>query len=278
MSIYKHDINMRGFGTWPLKGQDAQDAIANAVKVGYRAIDTAQMYENEADVWSALKATGIPRDQLCITTKVAPDNFTPERFIPSVEASIKALGGTPPDVLLLHWPTVGGDCVPALELLQQAHDKGLAGEIGISNYTIAQMKTATETLTSPIAVNQVEFHPLINQSKLYDAASAMGIPISAYCPIVKGKVLEVPDFAEIGAPYGKGAVQVALRWILQKGVMPLPMSTKPKNIASNFDIMDFALNNVDMARIDALAKRTNYRQVVNVPWAPDWDNNSFTTG
>ena len=155
MSIYKHDINMRGFGTWPLKGQDAKDAVANAVKVGYRAIDTAQMYENEADVWSALKATGIPRDQLCITTKVAPDNFTPERFIPSVEASIKALGGTPPNVLLLHWPTVGGDCVPALELLQQAHDKGLAGEIGISNYTVAQMKTATETLTSPIAVNQV---------------------------------------------------------------------------------------------------------------------------
>lgn len=272
MNIFFEGVNQRGFGTYPLVGETARSAIVAAVEVGYRSFDTAQMYKNEADVWAALASTNVARDDICITTKVHPDNFAADRFFPSVEASIKALGGTPPDVLLLHWPTVGGDVASSLELLQQAHNKGLARNIGISNYTIAQMKTALEVLDSPIAINQVEFHPLIDQSAILTAASEMGIPLSAYCPIVKGKVLDHPEFENIGRQYGKNAIQVALRWILQKGVVPLPMSTKPTNIAANFDIMDFSLSGPDMHRIDLISKRVNYRHVADVAWAPAWDN------
>lgn len=271
MNIYHQGVNQRGFGTWPLKGDAAKAAIRAAADVGYRAFDTAQMYENEADVWAAIKDTGLPRDAFCITTKIHPDNFGKERFRPSLEASIKALGGHPPDVLLLHWPDTSGDVRPSLALLQDAHDAGLAGHIGISNYTIAQMETACDVLSSPIAVNQIEFHPLINQQHMLAAASRLGIQISAYCPIVKGKVLNHPDLVEIANGYGKSSIQIALRWILQLGVIPLPMSTNPKNIAANFDVMDFTLSNVDMARISQIGARENYRHVADVPWAPVWD-------
>ena len=274
MNIYHQGVNQRGFGTYPLAGEAARRAIAAAVDVGYRAFDTAQMYGNEADVWAALAATGLPRGSFCITTKVHPDNYGEADFLPSVEASIAALGGEPPDVLLLHWPAVGGDVVPSLKRLQQALDRGMARHVGISNYTIAQMETAKSVLEAPITVNQVEFHPLIDQSRLLDAASRLGIALSAYCPLVKGRILDHPDFAEIGKGYGKSATQVALRWILQKGVVPLPMSTKPANIAANFDVMDFTLANPDMARIDAVSRRVNHRHVANVPWAPVWDNDT----
>lgn len=270
MSILNTGVNQRIFGTWPLKEAEAQQAIEQAIGVGYRSIDTAQMYENEHAVGAAIAASGIPRDQLCITTKVHPDNFSEAAFMSSVETSIDALGGVP-DLLLLHWPAIGGDVTPSLKLLQAAHDKGLARNIGISNYTIAQMETALSVLESPISTNQVEMHPTINQSVLVEAASRFGIPLSSYCSVAKGRVFEQPELVEIGEAYGKSAAQVSLRWLLQKGVTPLAMSTKPANMAANFDVMDFALSNVHMAQIEALAARVHARIVVSVPWAPKWD-------
>ncbi len=270
MSILNTGVNQRIFGTWPLKGAEAQQAVEQAMGVGYRAIDTAQMYENEHDVGAAIAGSGIPRDQLCITTKVHPDNFSEAAFLPSVEASIQALGGVP-DVLLLHWPAIGGDITPSLRLLQSAYDKGLARNIGISNYTIAQMETALSVLEVSIATNQVEMHPLINQSVLIEAASRLGIPVSSYCSVAKGQIFDQPELVEIGEVYGKSAAQVSLRWLLQKGVTPIAMSTKPANMVANFDVMDFALSNVHLAQIDALAARVHRRLVASVPWAPDWD-------
>ena len=270
MSILNTGVNQRIFGTWPLQGAEAQNAVEQAIDVGYRSIDTAQMYENEQSVGAAIAASGIPRDQLCITTKVRPDNFSETTFLPSVEASIKALGGVP-DLLLLHWPELGGDVTVSLKLLQAAHDKGMALNIGISNYTIAQMETALSVLEAPIATNQVEMHPLINQSILIEAASRMGIPLASYCSVAKGRIFDQPELVEIGAEYGKSAAQVSLRWLLQKGVTPLVMSTKPANMAANFDVMDFALSNVHMAQIEALAARVHSRIVANFTWAPNWD-------
>lgn len=270
MSILYKGVNQRGFGTWPLKGDEAQEAVETALDVGYRAIDTAQMYENEAEVGAAIAASGIPRDQLCLTTKVHPDNFGEDRFFASVEESISKLGSVP-DVLLLHWPPVGGDVTPPLRLLQQALDKGMAGSIGISNYTVAMMETATEVLDAPIAANQVELHPLIDQSTVIAAASRLGIPLSSYCSIAKGRVVDQPELAEIGAFHGKTGAQVALRWLLQKGINPIAMSTKRKNQEANFDVMDFVLSNVQLARIDALAARVNSRIVTSTPWVPEWD-------
>ena len=270
MSIFYKGVNQRGFGTWPLKGAEAQAAVESALDVGYRAIDTAQMYENEAEVGAAIAASGLPRDQVCITTKVHPDNFGADRFLASVEESSARLGSFP-DVLLLHWPPVGGDVAPSLRLLQQALDRGMAGSIGISNYTVAMMERAANLLDAPIAANQVELHPLVNQSTLIAAASRLGIPLSSYCSIAKGRVMEQPALVEIGAFHGKTAAQVSLRWLLQKGLNPIAMSTKRKNQEANFDVMDFVLSNVEMARIDALAARLNSRIVTATPWAPEWD-------
>ena len=271
MSILYKGVNQRGFGTWPLKGGEARGAVETALDVGYRAIDTAQMYENEEEeVGATIAASGLPRDEICITTKVHPDNLSEVRFLPSVEASVEKLGG-PPDVLLLHWPPAGGDVTPGLRLLQQALDRGMARSIGISNYTIAMMETATNILDAPIATNQVEMHPLIDQSRLLAAASQLGIPISSYRSIARGRVADHPELSEIGAFHGKSAAQVSLRWLLQKGVSPIVMSTKRKNQEANFDVMNFVLSNVDMARIDALAARTNARIVTSTPWVPEWD-------
>lgn len=272
MSIYFEKTFQRCFGTFPLKGEELRAAVLTAAEVGYRAFDTAQMYENEAETGAALKETGIPRESLCITTKVDVANFDAARFLPSVEQSLKALQTDYADVLLLHWPAPDGDIAPSLKLLQQARESGLARNIGVSNFTAQMMRDTRSILDGPIATNQVEFHPLLNQDKLLAAAAETGIPLASYCSVARGEVFKYPLFAEIGAAYGKTAGQVVLRWILQKGVSINTMSTKPENIRANFDVMDFTLSSVDMARIEALTA-TGYRIVDKdlVPYAPDFD-------
>ena len=272
MSIYFQKCFQRAFGTWPLRDDTARQAILAAAEAGYRAFDTAQMYGNEAETGDALTATGLPRDALCITTKVHPDNFGEDRFIPSVEASLKALRVDFVDVLLLHWPPADGQVAPSLRRLEDALRRGLAKNIGVSNYSVRMLRETKSIIDAPIATNQVEFHPLLNQDRLLVGAIETGIPLSAYCSIARGEIFKHPEFAEIGSIYGKSAAQVTLRWILQKGVSAITMSTKPENIRANFDVMDFTLSAIDMARIEAMT-RTNYRIVTRdlVPGAPEWD-------
>jgi diketogulonate reductase-like aldo/keto reductase len=176
------------------------------------------------------------------------------------------------DVLLLHWAPAGGDIAPSLALLEQAADLGLAEHIGVSNYTAAMMHQAARLLRRPLATNQVEFHPLLDQRTLLAAAAQTGITLSSYCSVARGEVFKYPLFEQIGAAHGKSAAQVVLRWILQKGVAINTMSTRPANIAANFAVMDFVLSSVEMARIDMLGA-TNFRVVDKhkVAWAPEWD-------
>lgn len=272
MSIYYQKSFQRAFGTYPLQGEVALEAMQTAADVGYRAFDTAQMYGNEAETGEALAATGLARDQLCVTTKVHPDNFGEDKFIASVEQSLKDLRTDYVDVLLLHWPPIGGDIAPSLKLLQQAQERGLTRNIGVSNYTVQMMRDAVSIVDVPLVTNQVEFHPLLNQDKLLAGANEVGIPLSSYSSVARGEVFKHPEFGEIAAPYGKTAGQVVLRWILQKGVSVNTMSTNPDNIRANFDIMDFTLSSVDMAKIERLT-HTNFRIVGAdlVPWAPEWD-------
>jgi 2,5-diketo-D-gluconate reductase B len=272
MNICYQKTYQRAFGTFPLKGEVLAEAIAAAAEVGYRAYDTAQMYGNEADTGAALKATGLKRGDLCITTKVHPDNFGEAKFIDSVEKSLKELQVEKVDLLLVHWPPVGGDIAPSLRLLEQALGRGLTDNIGVSNYTVKMMQDAVRIIDAPIVTNQVEFHPLLDQSVLMRGAEEVGIPLSSYSSVARGEVFKHPVFAEIGKGYGKSAAQVVLRWILQKGVSLNTMSTNPVNIRANFEIMDFTLSHIDMARIDAMTK-TGYRIVSKglVPWAPVWD-------
>jgi 2,5-diketo-D-gluconate reductase B len=272
VTIYFEKTYQRSFGTFPLKGQELHDAVQSAAEVGYRAFDTAQMYENEAETGAAIKATGLPRDELCITTKVDIANFSEEKFLPSVEESLHKLQIDQVDVLLLHWPTPGGDIKLSLELLQKAYDRGLTRHIGVSNYTAQMMRDARSIVDAPLVTNQVEFHPLLNQDKLLAAATETGIPLASYCSVARGEVFKHPIFAEIGTAYSKSAAQVVLRWILQKGASINTMSTKPANIQANFEVMDFTLSSVDMDRIEEMTK-TGYRIVGKdlVPYAPDFD-------
>lgn len=272
MNITFQKNHQRAFGTFPLKGEVLRTASESAIEAGYRAFDTAQMYGNEADTGAALAECGVARDDLCITTKVGIENFTEATFLPSVEASLKALRISQADILLLHWPTPGGDVELSLRLLQQAHDRGLTRHIGVSNYTAAMMRQACAIVDAPLVTNQVEFHPLLDQSKLLAAADETCIPLSSYCSVARGEVFKYPLFAEIGAGYGKSAAQVVLRWILQKGVPINTMSTKAENIRANYEVMDFTLSSIDMARIDRMMA-TGYRIVGKnlVPYAPDFD-------
>lgn len=272
MNIFFQKTHQRAFGTFPLRHEACMAAIAVALDVGYRAFDTAQMYGNEAEVGEGLAQTDLPRQDLCITTKVHPDNYAEPLFLTSVEKSLKDLRLDYVDALLLHWPPLDGDIAPPLKLLQSAQDKGLARHIGLSNFTAGMMRQARDILDGPIVTNQVEFHPLLNQDILIRAANETGIPLSSFTSVARGEVFKYPQFAEIGKAYDKSAGQVVLRWILQKGVPLNTMSTKPENIRANFDIMDFTLSSIDMARIDAL-NATGYRIIKpgQLPWVPEWD-------
>jgi 2,5-diketo-D-gluconate reductase B len=272
MSIYFQQCFQRGFGTFPLRGDACKQAVLTAAEVGYRAFDTAQMYQNQAETGAALKDTGLDREAICITTKVENKNYTEEKFLQSVELSLQSLQVDYVDVLLLHWPPADFDIRPPLELLQQAREKGYTRHIGVSNFTAQMMREANAFVSGPIATNQVEFHPLLNQDILLNAASDTGIPLAAYCSVARGEVFNYPEFETIGKNYGKSAAQIVQRWILQKGVSVNTMSTKRENIKANFDIMDFTLSSVDMATIDKLTA-TQYRIVDKslVPWAPDFD-------
>ncbi len=267
MNICFQKTHQRAFGTWPLRGEVLHAAIGAAVAAGYRAFDTAQMYGNEAETGAALAACGIARSDLCVTTKVSPENVAPERFLPSVRQSLRDLCVDSVDILLLHWPPAGGDVGPGLRQLQQALDLGLTRHVGVSNYTVAMMRAARTTVDAPLVTNQVEFHPLLNQDKLLAAAAETGIPLSSYSSVARGEVFKYPLFGQIGAGYGKSAAQVVLRWILQKGVSINTMSTNPANIRANFEIMDFTLSSVDMVRIEALTQ-TGFRVVKS---GVDWD-------
>lgn len=272
MSVYFETNNERAFGTFPLRGDAAHQAIQRAAEVGYSAFDTAQMYQNEADTGMALAATGIEREKLFITTKVHPDNFTENQFVSSVGQSLIDLKTDYVDMLLLHWPPVGGDVDQPLLLLQDCLKRGLTKNIGVSNFNLRMLRRAVEVLDAPIGTNQVEFHALLNQDALLKGASALGVSLSSYCSIARGEVFKHPVLAEVGKRYQRSAAQVALRWILQKGVSVNTMSTNPKNISSNFEVMDFTLSNVDMSLVDRLTS-TQFRIVTAdiVKWAPEWD-------
>ncbi|EOD80091.1 oxidoreductase, aldo/keto reductase family [Grimontia indica] len=271
MNVCFQGVNQRVFGTYPLNGDTLTTAVHHAFEAGYRAFDTAQMYGNEASLGEALSKLPVKREALCITTKVHPDNFHDRHFILSVKDSLKALKLQYVDVLMLHWPPADGDVGPSLWMLEQAHRLGLAKHIAVSNYNARMMREVRKTIETPIVTNQVEFHPLLNQEQLLLTATETSIPLSSYCSVARGEIFKHSLFADIAQCYQKTSAQIALRWALQKGVAITTMSTKQENIRANFDVMDFTLSSIEMAKIDALTD-TNMRIVTKElsPWAPDW--------
>jgi len=262
----------RAFGTFPLQGDSLATALITALDTGYRAIDTAQMYQNEKDIGLVLSSSGINREDLLITSKVPVNQFSEAQFIPSVKQSLTDLQLDYVDVLLLHWPPADGIISPSVEWLLEAKQLGLCKHVGVSNYNSSMLDELVSISDETFVCNQIEFHPLLDQSIMLKASNRTGIPLSSYCSVARGKVLTDPLLVQIAKEYQRTPAQIVLKWILQKGVSVNAMSTNPDNIRSNFNILDFSLSNVDIARIDTLGKQS-YRIVDKhlVPWAPCWD-------
>ncbi len=263
-------IPLLGFGTYPLVGEAAERGVLMALDVGYRHLDTAQAYGNEKSVGAALRQSGLPRSDLFITTKIGPDRTGASSFRPAVEQSIADLGG-PVDLLLIHWPPPDGQIDGAVERLAAAAEAGLARHIGVSNFPAALLRRATARSPVKLVNNQVEFHPLIDQGTVLAEARKLGMTLSAYCPLARGRVLQEPAIIEIARRHGRPPSEIALRWIIQQGVAALPMTTKRANAESNFRALGFTLEDDDMAAISTLRCR-HLRLVSPASMAGRWDS------
>jgi diketogulonate reductase-like aldo/keto reductase len=218
--------------------------------LGYRHIDTAQGYENEAEVGRAMRASGVPREEIFLVTKVRPQNFTFNKTLESSRESLKKLDTPYIDLLLLHWPNDRVPLSETMKAMRQLQEEGVIRYIGVSNFSPALVEEAAQYAT--IFCNQVEYHPFHPQDALIKQARQMDYLFTAYSPIARGKVLRDPVLQKIGAAHGKTAAQVALRWLIQQGLATIPQSSSEKNRAANFDIFDFALTEEEMATINGL--------------------------
>ncbi len=247
-------IPLLGFGTWPLHDDEVERCVGMALEAGFRHVDTAQIYGNEKNVGRALKVSGVPRRDLFVVTKVDSGNFGAKAFRSSVEKSANDLGG-PVDLLLIHWPPPDSELDAVIDRLAEAHGAGLARNIGVSNFPSALMRRAAARSPVKLINNQVEFHPLINQSKVMAEAQRLGMTLSAYCPLGRGMVLMEPVILGIAKKHDRPPSEIALRWIVQQGVAAIPMTTKRDNAMSNFKAISFSLPDEDMQAISALSRQ-----------------------
>ena len=265
------EIPALGFGTYELNNDDAATMITEAAKIGYRHFDTAQMYHNEEGVGRGLKASGLARDDYFLTTKVWFDQFQSGDLQTSVVESLRKLDLDHVDLLLLHWPNDDVPLAETIAALNEVKNLGMTRMIGISNFPTALIEKAVSLSDAALTVNQVEYHPYLDQSKVLKSLRDRDMLLTAYCPIARGEVLKDTTLIEIGKKHKKSAVQVTLRWLLQQdGVMAIPKSGSPKNAATNFDIFDFELSADDMATISALAKPDG--RLIDPEFAPKWDD------
>ncbi|CAD7721796.1 2,5-diketo-D-gluconic acid reductase B [Xanthomonas hydrangeae] len=261
-----------GLGTFRLKDQIVIDSVRNALELGYRAIDTAQIYDNEEQVGQAIAASNVPRDQLYLTTKIWVDKFGRDALLPSLQESLRKLGTEHVDLTLIHWPSPK-DQVPMreyLEALAQARQQGLTRAIGVSNFTVALIKQAIEILgTDAIATNQIEVHPYLQNRALIAFLREQGIHVTSYMTLAVGEVLKDPVIQAIAARHDATAAQVTLAWALQQGYSVIPSSTKRENLASNLKAQSLQLSEQDMSEIAALDRGQRLANPKAI--APDWD-------
>ncbi|MCJ8166089.1 aldo/keto reductase [Pontibacter sp. E15-1] len=258
-----------GLGTFQLEGDTALNMVQAALAMGYRHIDTAQMYNNEEAVGAAIKASGVARQDVFLTTKVLPSNLAKKDFLPSVEESLRKLKTDAVDLLLIHWPNAEVPVAEYMGELMKAREKGYTRHIGVSNHTTALLDQVLAT-GADIITNQVEYHPFLSQDKLYQYLRAHGIALTAYSPIAHGKVMGNATLQQLGEKYDKNEVQITLRWLLQQdGVLAIPRTSKESHLQSNIDVFDFELTQEEMQQIDALKQADN--RLISPSFAPDWD-------
>jgi len=258
-----------GFGTWKLDGRDARTAVADALDLGYRHIDTAQIYENEADVGLGLRDADVDRDAVFLTTKIWPDNFEYRKLIASTDESLRKLKAEFVDLLLLHWPNDDVELEESLDALQEVQHAGKARHIGVSNFTPSLLRRALE-IAPGLVNNQVEYHPYLSQEKLLDVVRERGLFLTAYSPIARGTVLDENVVQEIAEAHGKSPAQVVLRWHLQQDrVAAIPKAASAEHRRSNLDVFDFELSDDEMDRIHGLAHDDG--RMIDPGFAPDWE-------
>ena len=265
-------IPLFGLGTFRLKGEVARKSVREALKLGYRAIDTAQIYGNEAEVGQAIADSGLPREELFLTTKVWVENLSRDRLAASLQESLQKLRTDQVDLTLIHWPSPG-NAVPlaqSMDALAQAKARGLTRRIGVSNFPIALMREAIAAVgADEIATNQVELHPDLQNRKRAEFARAQGIPLTSYQTLAYGRVLQDPVLAAIAQAHGATTAQVALAWAMQQGHSVIPSSTRPENLASNLEARKLRLTDDEVARIATLDR--NERVTNPGGLAPAWD-------
>jgi len=243
-----------GFGTSPMTGAMSAETVLAALKAGYRHIDTARKYGTESAVGQAMRASGLPRQHIFLTTKVSHENLRPADFAKSVDESLAALGVDYLDLLLVHWPNPAIALSETMPALADAKRRGLARHIGVANFNIALLDEAVRLCPEPLVALQAEYHPYLDQSKLLAAVRRHKLVFIAYCPLGRGRLFGDPVLAQIAGEHGRTVAQVALRWLLQQNVAPIPFSSKPQRIAENLMVFDFALSADDIARIAALKR------------------------
>ncbi len=258
-----------GLGTWGLSGKAATEAVAEALKAGYRHIDTAIGYGNEAEVGEGIRHSGVPRDEIFVTTKIPSEELEDAAMLRAAEGSLKRLGLDAVDLLLIHWPSRTLSAATTIRSLNGVKRRGLARHIGVSNYTIRLLDEAWAATEEPIVANQCEHHPYLDQARLRAATARHGMAFVSYCPLGQAEVLDEPVVQDIAGRLGFSAAQVVLRWQFQKGCVSIPKSARPHRIRQNLDIFGFALDEADMAAIDGLGSIG--RRICDFSFAPDWD-------
>ncbi|HEY8335116.1 MAG TPA: aldo/keto reductase [Tardiphaga sp.] len=258
-----------GLGTFRLKDDACIKAVQSALSLGYRHIDTAEMYGNEEAVGAGIQASGVARKEIHVTTKVWHENLAPDAIRRAFDASLAKLKLDQVDLYLVHWPSKGMNLPAMFDTLMKLKDEGRTRAIGVANFPVALLKTVVEEIGAPIACNQVEFHVYLDQTPLRRYLAEKSIPLVAYCPLAQGRVADDAVLQDIGRKHNASAAQVALRWLLDHdGVCAIPKASRAESQQANLDALKLTLDDADRKAIAALPKD---QRLVNPGFAPDWD-------
>jgi 2,5-diketo-D-gluconate reductase B len=258
-----------GLGTWELRGRTCARLVEQAIKLGYRHIDTAQVYENEREVGEGLRASGVKRDDVFVTTKVWTTHFAPNDLERSARESLSRLHLSDVDLLLLHWPNPRVPLQETLGALARVKQLGLSRHIGVSNFTVALVAEAVAACPEPLACDQVEYHPYLDQTKIREACAQHGMAVVAYSPVAKGRIKNDETLARIGRIHGKTAAQVCLRWLVQQNVSAIPRTSKIERLSENIEVFDFKLSDEEMSQISRMGSAKG--RLTDFGFAPKWD-------
>jgi diketogulonate reductase-like aldo/keto reductase len=263
-----------GLGTMTLKGRECIDTVKTALELGYRHVDTAERYGNEEWVGEGLHqglaASGLKREDVFVVTKVYWDKLAPGDFETSVAQSLQKLKLPWVDLLLIHWNNPKVPLADSIKSLCNAKKRGQTRHVGVANFTTAMLDEATKLASEPLVTNQIETHPFLDQTKVLAACKKHGLSITGYCPLARGQVPGNETLQRIGKAHNKSSSQVALRYLVQQGIIPIPRTAKPDHLAANLAVFDFTLSAAEMSEIAGLRKPDG--RVVNPAHAPQWDN------